>query len=248
VCKQTRNKKEIPSVLFAADTQESSSILKSSATKLRVAVGKKSKKGETWKISIASSGDAMVVDEAYHNIQYFLWDKLKPEEKQPSLQLAVHCEEIANLAYDTYKKYKDRNVENPYFEFMLGAADEFTTILRITYEGKNQLLNKFGIIGSGRVTGGELLIGEFLEEDINEREAASLAALVVSIVGHVDMFVGGEPDMYICRERTVWDFKEDPYRKILKKSEDRWDLLKKAWVKMQKDSTLEKKLKNLLNS
>lgn len=247
-CKRIGNKKEIPSILFAADTQESSAILKRSATKLRIAPGKEPKKGKGWKISIASSGDTMVVDEVYNKIQYFLWKKLKPEQKNPSTALMVYREEIADLAYDTHKKYKDRDVENPYFELILGAADEFSTILHITHEGKNQVLDRFGVIGSGRVTGGELLLGEFLKEEINEDEAAILAALVISTVGHVDMFVGGEPDMCICRERTVWEFTEDAYQKLLKNSKDRWDLMKKTWVKMQKDSTLKSKLKNLLES
>jgi hypothetical protein len=208
--------------------------------------GKKSRQGEKWKMIVASSGDSVVVDEAIHDIELFLGEKIEPQEKTPASALFSMRKEIGDVAYATYKKYKDRSVENPEFELLLGAADKDSTILYITCEGKNQILDKFGIIGSGRVTGGELLLGQFLKEDLTREQAARLATLVISIVGHVDMYVGGEPQIYMCKNRTVWRFEEKSYQGILEESESRWALLKKLWVKMQEDETFESKLRDLL--
>lgn len=129
---------------------------------------------------------------------------------------------------------------------MLGTADEFSTILYITSDGKNQILDKFGIVGSGRITGGELLLSEFLRENINEVEAANLAALIVTTVGRVDLSVGGEPDIRFCRDRMAWVYEEESFKRILGTSESRWSLLKKVWWRMQEDKTVESKLKNLV--
>jgi len=52
--------------------------------------------------------------------------------------------------------------------------------------------------------------------------------------------------MYICRERRVWEYEKDGYREILKTSESRWSMMKNMWERMEKDSTLENKLRKLL--
>jgi 20S proteasome alpha/beta subunit len=233
-------------VLFAADTQESSGYIKSSTTKLRTIFGKDPKKGEPWEIMVASSGDAVIVDEAIDDIFYFVSDKIKADEKKPAIALSVLRKKIGDIAYATYKKYKDREVDNPEFELLFGAADEFSTILKVTCEGKNKELDKVGMIGSGRVTGGELLLSEFLKEEPTEDEAASLAALVISTVGHVDMFVGGEPDFCICRDRAVLKYTKKFHKHILEDSESKWTLIKEIWQKMLEDSAFEKKVKRLL--
>ncbi|HVP92952.1 MAG TPA: hypothetical protein VMS94_04335 [Acidobacteriota bacterium] len=245
-CQQIKKGKKIPCVLFAADTQESSMIIKRSTTKLRLIFGETPKQGDEWSIMAASSGDAMVVDETLDEIGDFLYDKLKPKEETPSICLHIFRREIGDIAYKVYKKYKDRDCENPEFELLLGAADQFANILHVTYEGKSQLFEEFGIIGSGRVTGGELLLTEFLKKDMNVDEAAQLATLVISVVGHVDMFVGGGPDMATCSERRVWNYEEESYRQILRESKSKWDLMKKSWAKMQMDDSLERKLRKLL--
>jgi len=240
-------KKRFPCVLFGADTQESSMLLKSSTTKLRLIEGKEPAQGKKWVMAVASSGDAAVINEAIDEISYFMYENIGAGEEKPSMALLTNRAQIGDIAYATYKKYKERGIENAEFELLFVAADEFSTILRITCEGKNEVLEKFGIIGSGRITGGELLLREFLKADITQTEAARLAALVISIVGHVDMFVGGEPDMFICRNRKVWVYKEDTYREILKESESRWALMKNVWMKMEEDDSFEKRLRGLLS-
>lgn len=245
-CTDIVDKKRVPCVFFAADTQESSMLIKRSTTKLLWLFGQEPKKGETWEMMAGSSGDSMVIDETFRQIRDFLYEKLKPNEECPSTALELYRQEIGDIAYRTYKKYKDREVESPEFELLLGAADKWSNILHVTCEGKNQLLEKFGIIGSGRVTGGELLLTEFLKQDIRADEAAHLAALVISVVGHVDMFVGGEPEMVNCFKRRAWDYKQEEYQRILRESKSRWDLMKTFWAKMEKDNTLENKLRKLL--
>lgn len=82
-------------ILFAADTQESSGLLKGSATKLRIIEEKTPKSGDPWRIAIASAGDAMVVDEVLAEMRFFLREKMKPQEK-PSLFLQALRSEISD--------------------------------------------------------------------------------------------------------------------------------------------------------
>jgi len=131
----------------------------------------------------ASSGDALVVDEALSTIRSLLYNKIKPDEKNPSFALRSLRSEIGDTAYATYQKYKERGAENPEFQILLGTAAEYSEILHVTYEGKNEMLGRYGILGSGQVTGGELLLTEFLREEPTEDQAASLAALVIATVG-----------------------------------------------------------------
>lgn len=247
-CKILEKKQEIPSVLFASDTQESGMFLKRPVTKLRTVYSREpeNKETESWRMLIASSGDAMIADEVFDDIMLLLRKSVRPDDQCPSACLSVWRKEIGDLAYTSFKKFKDRGDENPYFEFLIGIADDFPMILRVTYEGKTQMLEDYGIIGSGRVTGGELLIRELFEKDMTEDDAALLAALMISTVGHVDISVGGEPDMRICRARSVWAYEEDAYRRILENSESRWRLMKSAWKKMKEDAGFESELKELL--
>ncbi|TET20337.1 hypothetical protein E3J74_03565 [Candidatus Bathyarchaeota archaeon] len=245
-CKALTNKEFKPSLLFASDTQESSMYLKRSVTKIRTIFGGEPKKHKAkCGFVVASAGDALVIDEVLFDIENLLRDKVDPDE-DPSVSLVVWRKEIGNLAYASYKKYKERNVSNPTFELLLGGADKFSTILYVSSDGKNRILEKFGMIGSGRITGGELLLNEFLKDDMIDLEAAHLAALVVTIVGHIDLSVGGEPDIRICFDRTIWVPKEIAFKEILKASELRWSLLKSVWWKMQEDNTVESKLKKLV--
>jgi 20S proteasome alpha/beta subunit len=249
-CKEAEGKK--PSLLFASDTQESSLYLKRSVTKMRLITGKEPKKyKDRWNVIIASAGDALVIDEVVDDIYYFLQKEIEPDEDTPSIELSIRRKEIGDLAYATFKKYKDREAETLNFELLLGTADEFSTILYVTSEGKTQELEKYGIIGSGRITGGELLINELLsgrKEDLSVDEAAGLAALIVTTVGHIDLSVGGAPDIMFCRGRISWSYKEQPFNEILRSSESKWDLMKKIWWKMEKDSTLERKLQKLVSN
>lgn len=249
-CKKAVGKKEMPSLLFASDTQESSLYLKRSVTKMRLIKGNKPKKyKDKWVIIIASAGDALVIDEVVDDVQYFLQKEIEPDIDTPSIALSLNRKEIGDLAYATFKKYKDREVEASNFELLLGTADEFSTILYVTNEGKTQELEKYGIIGSGRITGGELLMNELLsgrKEDLSTVEAANLAALIVTTVGHIDLSVGGAPDIKLCRDRISWVYKEQPFNEILRRSESKWDLMKKTWWEMEEDSTLERKLQKLV--
>ncbi len=242
------NNKDIPVVLFAADTQESSAYTKSSASKLKLILDlNPNPKKRNWEFVVASSGDALVADEAINEISYFLADKISSKDN-PSVALMSLRGEIGDIAFKTYDKYKKREADNPEFSLLFGAADKFSTILFVNYDGRNRELERIGFIGSGRVTGGELILSEFLKEDeLTECEAACLASLVISTVGHVDMFVGGTPDMYVCRQRQALEFDAKYYsNEILQKSELRWNLLKKLWQKMLEDESFENKLKNLL--
>jgi len=247
-CKRIVDNEEKPSLLFASDTQESSLFLKRSVTKIRTIYGPepKEKEKERWNMLVASAGDALIIDEVVEDIAFFLREKIDPDKDTPSISLAVYRKEIGDLAFATYKKYKDRDVETFHFELLIGTADKFSTILYVTNEGKNQVLDKFGLIGSGRITGGELLINEFLKESISEEEATSLAALVVTTVGHIDLSVGGGPDIRICHDRIVWVYKKPAFDEILKASESRWKLINRLWWKMQEDSSVEGKLEKLI--
>ncbi len=240
--------KKIPIVLIAADTQESSGFTKSSATKLRVIFGPepKEKGKQTWEFVVASSGDSMIADEAIDEIFYFLGKKTSADD-DPSVFLNVYRKELGDIAFTIYDKYNKRGVDDSHFSLLLAAAGEFQLILLVTCEGKTKQLERVGIIGSGKVTGGELLLSEFLkEEEMTECEALCLAALVISTVGHVDMFVSGKPDMYACRAREALEFADKYYREMLKKSELRWFLIKKVWQKMSEDPNLEKQLKGMM--
>jgi hypothetical protein len=93
----------------------------------------------------------------------------------------------------------------------------------------------------------ESSLTEFLKkDDLTESEAACLAALVISTVGHVDLFVSGKLDMYICREKQALEYEEAYYRQMLKQSDLRWKLIKKTWLKMLEDESFDKKLNALL--
>lgn len=244
-CKREVNNKTKPVVLFATDTQESSPYLKRSVTKCRTIYGRKPKKFERpWEILISSAGDAFVADEVFDEIMLLLMEKIDPDYEKPSLALKLHRKEIGDIAYNTYKKYKDRNVSDPSFELILGVSDLFRTILHVTCEGKNQILKKFGIIGSGRITGGELFLNEFFRDDLNTTEAAHLASFTIKKVGHIDPYVGGEPDIRFCMDRNIWEFSKP--REIISKSESRWELLKKAWWKMHENLILEEKIEKLM--
>ncbi len=243
-------KKGKPVLLFASDTQESSTYLKRSVTKMRVIVGRKPKKhDDPWSIILASAGDAMVIDEVADDIGFLLMDEIDPDSATPSIGLTSKRKKIGDLAYEAFKKYKERGVRTSSFELMLGTADKFSSILHVTSDGKTQELEKYGIIGSGSITGGELLMTEFYgsrDEIMCEEEAANLAALIVTTVGHVDLSVGGAPDIKLCRDRISWIYKKQPFNELLKTSELRWNLIKKAWWKMQQSSSFEHKLRSMV--
>lgn len=188
----------------------------------------------------------MVIDEVVDEIEAFLRDEIKPNEKNLSRRLRSLRKEIGDLVYDVYKKYKDRDVRSRHFGLLLGAADKSTTILHVTYEGKQQILEQYGIIGSGQVTGGELLLSEFLRKDISQIEAASLAALIVTRIGRVDIYVSGEPEIKWCRNRSVWHYRKFKFKRIMEESKSRWNLMKKTWWKMQEDDRAKGKLKDIL--
>jgi uncharacterized protein with NAD-binding domain and iron-sulfur cluster len=129
----------------------------------------------------------------------------------------------------------------------MGSAARFSTILSVTSEGKTRELERVGLIGSGKVTGGDLLLSEFLKNEVlTESEASCLAAFVISIVGHVDMFVSGKPDMFVCMNKKALEYDETYYREMLRTSESRWTLLKQIWHKMLDDENFEKKLRELI--
>lgn len=240
-----------PVVLFASDTQESSSYLKRSVTKIAELEGEKSEKdGKPWTILAASAGDALVIDEVVDDLWSFLRKQIHPDVENPSGHLLLMRKEIGDIAYSTFKKYRDRNIKGN-FELLLGAADEFSTILYVTNEGKTQELEKYGIIGSGRITGGELLMSELLserKETMTQQEAANLAALIVTTVGHIDLSVGGAPDIKICRDRVVWVYKEQSFNEMLKSSELKWNLLKRIWWRTQEDEAIVYKIKKMLSN
>jgi hypothetical protein len=234
-------------VLISADTQESSNYTKSSATKLRRIRGPSPKSNEkTWEVVVASAGDSMVADEAIDEIFYFLGEKM-PSEDDPSVGIAVFRKEIGDIAFKTYEKFRSREVEGSEFSLLIAAAGEFPLILLVTCQGKTKELERTGLIGSGKVTGGDLLLSEFLKkDDLKEAEAMCLASLVISTVGHVDMFVSGKPDMFVCCQKEVFEFKDQYYREMLRKSESSWSLIKKIWLKMSEDEKFEVELKKLL--
>jgi hypothetical protein len=216
------------------------------------------RKSKGWQIAAAFAGDSLVADEALERIHYFLYKKLPPDHKNPAIMLQEYRREIGDIAYDTFKKHSARareiEVNEPDFEIFLGMADEDSTLLHTTCDGKTRFIEDFGVIGSGGESGGELLLREFFLKgkqrgegsDLNEDAAASLAALVITVVGHVDMYVSGEPDMYFCHDRRVEVYPQDKYRKILEDSESKWSLMRRVWQKMQENNTFENKLKRVL--
>lgn len=244
-CKKEVEKKELPAVLFASDSQESSSYVKRSVTKLRIAPSRTTESGKDCSMVIASAGDALVADEAIYQVVSFIYGEMNPETIDPSTFLRIKRGEIGDIIYNVYKKYKDRGSES-IFELLIGAADEFSEIMEVTYEGKTRLLDRFGIIGSGGITGGELLLNEFISDEMTVNEAAQLAALVVKTVGHVDIHVGGIPNIYSCSQKTTWEYKKEIFTEMLSKTESRWSLLREMWFKMQKDGSFEDKLHQLL--
>ena len=233
-------------ILFATDTQSSTPYLITTAMKCRVISGipSENEKEPPWEILFASSGDAFVTDEVYTKLNYRFKDWIEPE-KDPSIVLSVYRSEIGDIAYEIYKKYMEREASDPSFQIMLGASDKSSTLLQITHEGKTRKLDDFGIIGSGQITGGELLLNEFVRENLTVTEAAQLASFVITRVGQTDPYVGGNIDLQFCNNRTTWVFTQ-PEDQIFQKSESRWDMLKKMWWKMQDDASLADKLNELL--
>lgn len=243
--------KEKPVLLFASDRQESGTYLKRSTAKIRdfYGIGKPKEaddKEEEWGMLIASAGDAFLADEVFGDIKSYLHKKIEWNEELPSLNLIIHRKEIGDIAYQVYKKYKDRGLGDPIFSLLIGACDEYSTLLYVTSEGKTKEIEDYAIIGSGRVTGGELLLAEFFKKDMTQRQAANLAALVISRVGGVDISVGGLPDIHMCRDRCTWVYKSKPFDEILAESEQRWSLLKEAYWKMQSNSKIETQIRELV--
>jgi len=175
-----------------------------------------------------------------------LREEIEPDEEQPSVLLAALRKKIEDIAFNVYQKYRERKVSNPEFTLLLGAADNNSTILYVTCEGKTQILNQFGIIGSGRITGGELLLEEFFQEKMTRNRAAYLAYQVISRVGHIDLSVGGIPDIQLCQNRLTWVYKKDVFAKIKSKSDSQWNLMKKVLWKIQNNEELEDKIKELI--
>ncbi len=242
-------KKEV--ILFASDRQQSSTFLKSSTVKIKdiYSIGKPEEqedKTEEWGLLIASAGDAFLIDEVVNDIKFFLYDNIKWNEEIPSISLKIKRKEIGDIAYNVYKRHKDKELGNPIFELLIGACDKHSALLHVTCEGKTREIDNYAIIGSGRVTGGELLLAEFFKEDLTQKQAANLAALVISKVGLVDISVGGLPDIHMCRDRCTWVYKQEPFNKILDSSERRWALLKKAFWKMQSKDEIETKIRELV--
>ena len=252
-CTTVEGDKIIPTVLFASDTQASTSFIKRSATKLQFCIGRSSEKEDSeqkdeknWKMVVASSGDAFVASEAIRAIQQLLFSKIPADTECPSIAIYVQLNAIGNAAYDVYKKYKDRG-EDPQFEILLGAADTYSALYQITCFGKTYEVEDYAIIGSGAITGGELLVKELLDKNPSEEDAAALAALLVSEVSLVDMYVGGEPKILVAGKRSVWEYKETVYKEICEKSRTKWNLLKEAWRKMQQNDRLQEKITEVVS-
>lgn len=247
-CKAQFKDKIYPCVLFAADTQSSTTFIKRSATKLQICVGKDTGKDEikSWNVVVASSGDAYVAAEAIREIQILLYKKMEPDAPNVGAQIYANINDIGNAAFNVYKKYKDRG-DDPQFEILLGVADEFAFIYHITCMGKVYEAEDYDIIGSGAVTGGELLIKEFLEKDPSVDNVAALATLIVTEVSLVDMYVGGEPKIIMARERRAWEYREEVYKEICEKSRTRWKLLKEAWKQMQHKEEVQEAIRQLVS-
>jgi hypothetical protein len=248
-CKKTKLKAENPVLLFASDTQQSSQYLKRPVTKMRVIFGKPTKNKTPWNILIASAGDAMVADEAVDDIGTLLQNTIKGDEPELAFRLGLMRREIGDRAYATFEKHRSRVLKGdmlPYFTLLLGASDENSTILYVTCEGKQKILDQSGMIGTGRVTGGELLLREFIRDNMDQKEAAALAALIVMSVGNVDIHVGGGPEIKWCRNRRVWHYAEFKFDEIIAESQSKWHIIKNAWWKMQEDSNMRRKLATAL--
>ncbi|MCJ7635844.1 hypothetical protein MUP77_26070 [Candidatus Bathyarchaeota archaeon] len=248
-CRKSEEESRGPVLLFASDTQESLGYLKRAVTKMRIIHGREPKKKDMdeWSILVASAGDSLIIDEVVSDIEDLLQNEISPDERKPSIRLKKLRKKIGDLAYFAYEKYRTRSSEPSDFEMLLGAADEQSTILYVNCLGKQQIRDEFGIIGSGQLTGGELLFNEFAKEDMTQKEAATLAALVVTKIGNVDQFVSGEPDIKWCRNRRVWHYDETKFTKIMVESEERWKLMKRVWSKMQKDANIETRIKRVLS-
>lgn len=233
-------------ILFATDTQVSSPFLTTISLKCKPLLGPtpEDEEEDTWVMLFASSGDAFITDEVYEKIQYFLRENLEVHHK-PSIGLSVLRSEIGDIAYKIYNKYKERGVSNSEFTLMLGAADDFSCILQVTHEGKTREIEDFGIIGSGQVTGGELLLREFLKEKCTATQAARLASLIISLVSQTDPFVGGKVDIRFCQDRITWYFPKVD-EQIIDVSEARWQLLKKLWWSFENDSSKFEAVRSLL--
>jgi len=230
-----------------ARAQVSSSYITGSTTKCKQIFSKQPKDdSEPWSVLFAASGDAYLIDEVFEQFRFYLRQNIEPVTENPSLSFMVHRHKLGDIAYNTYKKYKDRDVSDPRFTILLGAADKFTGILEITYEGKHREITDFCIIGSGQVTGGELLLRELYREKVNVTETARLTSIIIRLVGKTDPYVGGNIDLKFCRDRTSWIFTK-PDEKILDISEKRWEILKSIWWKMQEDSAISDKLIKLLS-
>jgi len=183
-----------------------------------------------WGIIVAQAGDSLVLDEVTNGIATLLQEKILPDESNPSKRLNQFRTEIGDIAHDVFDKYQRRALDNPpHFELLFGAADKSSTLLYVTSDGKQQILDNSGIIGQGRITGGELLLNEFLKEGLTQKQAARLAALVITRIGTVDMSVSGIPEIKWCRNRRVWHYTEKSFKKIMKESNSQWNALKKSW-------------------
>jgi 20S proteasome alpha/beta subunit len=245
-CKDSKKGKAKNSILFASDTQISSSFLKCPTSKFFHIFGKRGKNPD-WEGLVAFSGDYMVAQEVSNQIYHLLHERIDPK-KYASVMLGLMREEIGDLAYSVYKKYLDRGVKDPYFELLIGISDRFSALYHITAEGKSEEIDFHRIIGSGRITGGELLLREFSHAFPTLEQAKAIAILVINAVGNIDISVGGEPEICICRNKGLEQLSPQEIQELSKTIDSKWKLFKKIWEKNLEDGSFEKKLFKLLES
>lgn len=160
-------------LIFAADRQKSSTYLKTPATKIRFIFNPDKDSSNLWGLLFAGSGDLLILDEVWYKIDKYFNENSEMLEKDPTDILRKHRETIGKISYDTYKEYILRyktinEINDCDFDFMIGANNSITpTILYVNCMGNTQIEDEFKIIGSGVVTGGELLLNELYKKKFN---------------------------------------------------------------------------------
>jgi len=241
----------LPAIIFASDGQLTLGPIRAKTSKLISYHGRFEEDPHTepeYRIQFALAGDAYVAEEAFFKIIDVLDKKIPVDVESPAVELLNIKEEIGDIVFEVYSKYFDRCEEKPWFELLIGSADEIATLLHVNAEGKSHYSSDYAMIGRGVITGGMMMLNEFHSEDMSIDHAIQLSVLILLNVGAIDTSVGQDIEICVCTNKSGYIFEDEELDSIVTEVKNKWNLIKDVFWEIDRNPNIEKYLKRTLKS
>jgi len=208
-------------LLVASDKQASTDYIQSEVTKIRLLPEKYS--NQRPRIVFAASGDAYLADEICDAFDRFISVKYEEIKNVPTF-INENRIVFSDIVGNAFNKYKTRGYKSIINILLCGCDnDSGSLILNIVNEGLNKITYDYNIIGMGSLTGGELLLRELFNSQLDDSDSTVLLILIIDLVSKIDRSVGSGIDLYSCMNNKVFDLPPETFEKAVKIADRRWN-------------------------